>query len=273
MDIGYMMLGDVRFEGGYLDHGFALQTLDGWYSTPEVKTALTELVNGDGAHDVRNSDIQYSARTVKGNLLILADTRLDAVAMLDDLQKHLGKTVRMRVVDVDDTYCDGYISFSHPETWGDAFVSTFTFVANKPARLSTNVRETYLQGIGRTGGFEYPVEYPIEYGSLIAAQNTALLQNLGGYRADVDFTVQGDFPGGFSIIDGDSGITYRGAVYAQAPVTISTKLRDATQNGVSRGNLIDSFDDFRVPAKGTRSVTFIADGTGWCKCAVHDTYM
>lgn len=269
-----MMLDDVVFDGrGSSNTGLFLQTLDGWRTTPSTKVTLTERVNGDGAHPIRDTDVQYAARTVKGNLIIVSDSRAETIAQSNALNLLLGRLVTMRVRDQDDTFCRGYVEFAWPETFQESQVFTFTFIAVDPTRRAVEAQSVFLDGAVRTGAFEYPVEYPIGYGAPVTAANTGVLVNNGDYRADAQFVVTGNFPNGFTLQSGSAMIVYTGPVYTQAPVTISTDTRDAIQSGVSRGAYLERFDDFRVPAAGTRTVVFSADGTGWCEASTRDSYM
>ncbi|WP_155802865.1 MULTISPECIES: hypothetical protein [Bifidobacterium] len=90
-----------------------LRGLEGWLGTPGSKVDLTERREGDGAHDVAESELLYSARTVTIQYRLLAqswDGRERMLAMQDALRALLGREVTVRVIDGDrDHMCRGYV--------------------------------------------------------------------------------------------------------------------------------------------------------------------
>ena len=55
---------DAVIDGSADARGMILRGLSGWLGTPAAKVDLTERLVGDGAHDVQDAQVLYSARTV-----------------------------------------------------------------------------------------------------------------------------------------------------------------------------------------------------------------
>lgn len=104
---------DAVIDGSASARGMILRGLSGWLGSPAAKVDLTERLVGDGAHDVQDAQILYSARTVIIEYRLLADTPHDRNQVLDmqaDLRTFLHRTVRVRVQDGErDLYCEGYV--------------------------------------------------------------------------------------------------------------------------------------------------------------------
>ena len=62
LDAGPM--GVVQFDGSAAAAGYILRSLTGWLGSTSAKVDLVERSAGDGAHDVMDAQILYSARTV-----------------------------------------------------------------------------------------------------------------------------------------------------------------------------------------------------------------
>lgn len=111
--------------------------IEGWHSAPDLKVTLTERGAGNGAHAVDASRVLYSARTVTLHLHAIGDSREAALALMDAVQRSMGRPVRLRVVDgPEDTYADGYARVEWdsdrdcgPEQWQ---LGTLTVVCPDP---------------------------------------------------------------------------------------------------------------------------------------------
>lgn len=126
-----------------------------------------------------------------------------------------------------------------------------------------------------TGGLDYPLDYPINYGGGIKVQAVSML-NRGNTHSWPKFTVTGNFFEGFSITD-NSGhiITYDGIVTMSAPVTIDTGAGTATQNGIDKSNQLSRRDWFSIPPGATIQPSFLpkVDAAGWCDIIYRDTWI
>ena len=60
LDAGPM--GSVQFDGSAQAAGYILRSLTGWLGSTSAKVDLVERSAGDGAHDVMDAQILYSAR-------------------------------------------------------------------------------------------------------------------------------------------------------------------------------------------------------------------
>ncbi|WP_284252351.1 hypothetical protein [Litorihabitans aurantiacus] len=147
-------------------------------------------------------------------------------------------------------------------------------IAHDP-RIFGQERRHFLQTGGAAGAFEYPVMYPITYGTAEIAQNTAVLVNDGNEAAHPVVSVRGDFPSGFRLTSGDSELTYSAPVFAGTPVVVDFLSRTVTQSGGLRTVHLTRRDFWEVPAGGSASITLIpiSAGYGWAEAVVTDTYL
>lgn len=126
-----------------------------------------------------------------------------------------------------------------------------------------------------TGGIDYPLDYPMNYGGETKIQAIAI-ENNGNTEAWPIFTVTGNFMEGFSITD-DNGkfLTYEGVVTMQSPVTIDSAAGTATQNGTDITSSLSRRDWFSIPPKGSIRPLFLPtlDGVGWCDIMYRDTWI
>ncbi|RSX48941.1 hypothetical protein [Bifidobacterium castoris] len=104
---------DAVLDGSAAARGMVLRGLSGWLGTPTAKVDLTERLAGDGAHDVQDAQILYSARTVTIEYRLLADTAHDREQVLDlqaRLRMFVHRMVTVRVQDGEhDLSCTGYV--------------------------------------------------------------------------------------------------------------------------------------------------------------------
>ena len=145
---------DAVIDGSASAHGMVLRGLSGWLGSPAAKVDLTERLWGDGAHDVQDAQILYSARTVTIEYRLLADTPHDRGQVLDmqaNLRTFLHRTVRVRVQDnAHDLYCEGYVDSVDTEqatqnvNW-QYLTGQIVIVCPRPELLSSLERGCQLQ--------------------------------------------------------------------------------------------------------------------------------
>lgn len=257
--------------------------VEGWYGTPDLKVSFTERGQGDGAHDVPESDAIYSARTVTIHYGCAGVDRRDALDMLMSVQWFAHRQVRVRVVDGGyDTYCDGYVSsVVQPEWESDcSWDDTLTVVCARPERLSWAAhRFQLLPTSDGNGGLSYGesrtgLAYPLTYGKAAAdARNTGLLVNTGSSRAYPVFTVNGPFPNGVELQFSSGSAIRLDRPVGAVPVVLDSRLGTATLGGqdVSRSLAKRGFPT--VAPMSSVTVSLQSAGTGYVDCLVHDTYM
>ena len=145
---------DAVIDGSAAARGMILRGLSGWLGSPAAKVDLTERLVGDGAHDVQDAQILYSARTVTVEYRLLADTAHDRNQVLD-MQSHLRtflhRTVRVRVQDnAHELYCEGYVDSIDTEqttqnvNW-QFLTGQIVIVCPRPELLSSLERGCQLQ--------------------------------------------------------------------------------------------------------------------------------
>ena len=104
---------DAVLDGSAAARGMILRGLSGWLGTPAAKADLTERLAGDGAHDVQDAQVLYSARTVTIEYRLLADMAHDREQVLDlqaRLRMFVHRMVTVRVRDGEhDLSCTGYV--------------------------------------------------------------------------------------------------------------------------------------------------------------------
>lgn len=231
--------------------------IDGWYDLPGMKTAVEERVGSDGAFQLQDRDLTYSARTVTFNLAFIGDTREEAIAVFNRVNAMNHQIVRVRVLDVDDTWVDGWIESKFPSDYSTSGHFAVTVHANDPRRYGTDAQQyTLLPGAGG-GAFQYVVTYPIDYGTA-GEQSSCIVMNPGSASGWPTITVTGYLRDGFVLVDSTGrSIAYSEQVLPGAPVVIDCKRRVATIDGVSVSRHLTARDWFEVPGQGTLGISFI----------------
>lgn len=277
----------VKFEGngGVSSDGLIVtdEGVDGWYSTPDPKIALSERGQGDGAHDITESDILYSARTVSVHCAAIGDNRQ---ALLESIRRVLyaaHRQVSFRLVDdSSDTYVTGSASVSSDGEWHEHWLKfTLTIVCARPERLAWDARRFQLvpawdSGLGLSyGSGNAGLAYPLSYGrSASGSRNVGVLVNGGSSRAFPVFTVNGPFPSGVRLdFPGlDAGLEFSQPV-GVVPLVLDCRSRTASVGGLDVTRHLTRRGFPVVPAGGSVSVSLQSAGSGWVDCLVRDTWM
>lgn len=259
--------------------------VEGWYSTPSLKTSLTERGQGDGAHDVPDSDVLYSSRVVTLHFVVNARDRQGLLDMLRPVKLAAHSVVRLRVIDgSSDTFVDGMMELSvNPEYAGDGWLQdcSLTLTCPRPERLSWYGRSSQLFPLYESnsdGGLSYgddgsALVYPLDYGNVATdARNVCTLVNEGSSRAYPVFTLHGplDYGASFAFSDG-SVLSYSKRVTGS--VMLDSRSGTASENGGDVSRYVDSRGFPVIEPGGSLRCVLTAAGSGWCDVTVHDTWM
>lgn len=273
----------VSLYGGDGDYEMILRYLNGWYSTPDAKVKLTERASGDGAHDVSESDIIYSTRTITADYRILADSRSKLLAHERELLSLAHQQVKFRVTDdASDLFVSGYVDSvvkdkSQQNLAKQTETGAITIVCPRPERLAWSPLQTQLFPVSvMQGGLQYNsgkgLSYPLNYGTGGIASNVALLLNQGSSKAYPVLTVTGSFPNGVQIQWGGNALQYDGTIGA-VPLILDSRSRTASMGGVDVSRNLSRRDFPVVPAGGSVSLRLMSAGTGWVTAVCRDTYI
>ena len=257
--------------------------VEGWLSTPDMKTGITERGVGDGAHDIPESSIAYSCRTVTLHCAVIGTDRGATLEAMDSLLWFAHRATRIRYVDADsDTYAEGMMQVAtRPDWYERAIVTDLTIVCPRPERLSWRVRSaTLVPLLGNSGGLSYGsagagLVYPLDYGVDKPVQNQCVLTNAGSSPAFPVFTVQGPFSGPVRLVfsgsrSGEVGFEGNGE---RGAFVLDSRSRTMSMNGSDVSRRLSSRGFVSVPPGGSVTVTLLAAGDGWCRVEWRDTWM
>ena len=148
--------------------------VEGWDTMPDAKVELTERGQGDGAHDVPESDLIYSARTVTVHYEAIGLSRGELLSIMRKINRLAHRNARLRFSDGgEDTYVDGYLAqMGRSSAWHPTLENDLTlhFVCPRPERLSWTPHRCQLKPTsdGRGGlfygGARAGLVYPLTYG-------------------------------------------------------------------------------------------------------------
>ena len=182
----------MRGSGDFRGPGIALTGIQGWYATPEAKVSTTSRGQGDGGHDVAESDIAYESRVVTLGYRILAGAdrhlALDLLSSLDMLAHSL---VTCRIVDEgQDTYCVGgyYARALDQRMQNPAFqnlTGDISLVFERPERMGADPRGVQLTPLTESvaaGGLQYGPGYWTEWSGAANASTSLLHVSNAGLR-------------------------------------------------------------------------------------------
>lgn len=259
--------------------------VEGWDTLPDAKVELHERVQGDGAHDVPETDILYSARTVTVHYEAVGYSRADLLSLMRRINTAAHRSCRLRMVDGDeDTYCEGYVAqMGRDSRWNPLLENNLTlhFVCPRPERLAWDARRFQLvpawdAGLGLSyGSGNAGLAYPLSYGrSASGPRNVGVLVNGGSSRAFPVFTVNGPFPDGVRLdFPGlDAGLEFSQPV-GVVPLVLDCRSRTASVGGLDVTRHLTRRGFPVVPAGGSVSVSLQSAGSGWVDCLVRDTWM
>lgn len=143
-------------------------------------------------------------------------------------------------------------------------------------------RHSQIFPSGTGEGLVYPLfttkkdssgSYVLDWGA--GAPLSAVLTNEGNADAYPVFTVQGDFPEGFSLLWNGRVITYPAFVDQAAPVTVDCKTGAVYVNGVDQSYKLSSRQWFTVPPRSSFQprLQALTNSDGWADVQLASTYM
>lgn len=277
-------------DGDWQGSGIALTGLTGWYATPDPKITVTARGQGDGGHDLAESDILYSARVVTIGYRVIAGTRQEALDLLAQLDRAVHGLVTCRVTDQgQDTQCvGGYYSRSLEQKiqnplWQN-LSGDITLVFERPERVTAEARRIQLtaQHVSMAGGGldygtnRHGLRYPLSYGLKAegSGTNVGVLTNQGSSRAYPVFTVNGPMPDGVRLdFPGLQQSIHCTQPVSDVPLVLDTRTRTASIGGQDVSRTLDERGFPTVPADGSINVVLSSLGGGFVDCAIQDTYM
>lgn len=158
------------------------------------------------------------------------------------------------------------------QQWDTVAAWKINFYAPDP-RVYGPVQQLQIGDSSVSGGLDYPISYPLNYGAVPILQQIA---NTGNTDAWPTFIVTGNFFSGFSIHDDRRNtVTYSGQVSMMTPVIIDMGRGYATQNGQDRSTFLTRRQWFSIPKNDVLKPRFepIQDGPGWCDIIYRSTYI
>lgn len=289
---------------------FLEEGITGWYSTPDLRVSTVERGNGDGAHDVPESIIDYATRTVQVHVAAMGGDRGETLREWDKIRQFAHRMVRLRLVDdTRDAYVEGMFQLEGPDEWEkDWMEGVLTVVCNRPeilastpqtgqllpyldsrdgSGLSYNQRglETYWDGepnnsvsvlrvdvLSGTSGLAYPLKYLTQ--RKIMRPNQVTFVNNGSSRAYPVFTCNGPMPNGVDLVVEGTGQWLRCSqpVFGE-PLVLDSRIRTATVGGLDVSRTLVSRGFPVVPPHGSVTVTLRTSGDGWVDASMRDTWM
>ncbi|RSX44705.1 hypothetical protein [Bifidobacterium castoris] len=289
---------------------FLEEGIDGWYSTPDLKVSTVERGNGDGAHDVPESCIDYATRTVQATVGALGGDRAETLRLWDLVRRFAHRLVRLRLVDDDhDCFVEGMLRLEGPAEWeADWMQGVVTVVCNRPEILATSPQtgqmlpvldvadgnglsynqrglETYWTGepnnsisvlrtdmLRGTSGLAYPLTYLTR--RKVVRPNQVTFTNQGSSPAYPVFTCNGPMPNGVDLVVEGTGQWLRCSqpVYGE-PLVLDCRSRTAQVGGLDVSRTLVSRGFPIVPPHGSVTVTLRTSGDGWVDALMRDTWM
>lgn len=253
--------------------------IEGWYSAPDLKTQPVERSWGNGAHDVPEPDITYSARTLTIHLDLVSTDRASLLALARTVSASTGRLVRFRVVDEgQDTYVDGYVRPEYGPNWfRQIMTGTLTMVCPRPERLSWLVQRGQMwPDKGMSGGLSYGpggagLAYPVSYGSRTGGRSSLVVTNQGSADAYPVLTLCGDHHGRMVLYWAGGVLQWSGGSGASA--VFDCRTQTVSMGGVDQSRGLSS-RAFPVVRPG-ESVTLrlVEAGDGWVTCEMRDAYL
>lgn len=285
--------------------------ITGWYSTPDLKVSTVERGNGDGAHDVPESVIDYASRTVQVHVAAMGGDRGETLREWDKVRQFTHRMVRLRLVDdIRDAYVEGMFQLEGPAEWEkDWMEGVFTVVCNRPEILATipstgqllpvdaggrgqgglsynqKLLSTHWEGepnnsvsvlkypdLSGTKGLRYPLTYAGPRTSL--QSNQLVLENRGTSRAYPVFTCNGPMPDGVDLVVEGTGLWLKCVqpVYGE-PLILDSRSRTASVGGLDVSRTLEQRGFPVVEPGGSITVTLRTAGTGFVNALVRDTWM
>lgn len=281
--------------------------VSGLYGTPTSKTTVTERQTGNGAHNVTDAEVLYSARTVTIPFAIVATTGGALDSMRDRFGLLAGHVDRLTVHDRgDESFLTGFLTIVWSGQKHNNFdTGTITLTCADPIRYSVAADSLTLlptSTIGYSGGSGLGLYYgkggiglyyPIRYGAPdqekpskggtgstpvtpATQQNVGVLYNHGDTTSWPTITMQGQWQGArfdWSASDHTYGtLAWKGQV-SSVPAIFDCKSHTVSVNGVDDSSKL-TFRSFpHVPPSGSCRIVLVSGGRGAVTVSCHDTWI
>lgn len=248
-------------------------SIKGFWSTPTIKTNLTESQIRNGSHGLSHS-VRYSSRVVTIPFIIKAKNR----AQLDDyktvLQRFVGTpNTRFEVFDgSNSTYVEGMLAVEYARDIDERVCSgEMTLTCVDAERKSVDEYSTTI-GIGISsigGGLSFGSErkglvFPMNFGKreITGVRNTVVISNGGSYQSDIRIDIHGELPGAlFEWYDSDGNrgyLEFDGFISGYQTIVLDSKTETATLNGTDLSGQLRYRDFPHIPAGGNVRITMLA---------------
>lgn len=290
--------GRIRLDMGVVnDRGKTFQVGDqsikGFWSTPSIKTELTESQISNGSHGISHK-VLYASRVVSIPFFINTTDR----SMIDDyrtlLHDFVGSSdVRFEVQDaVNTTYVQGMMAIEYDRDMGERNVSgTITLTCVDAERKSVYEHSSYISIYASSSGNGLSfgkggkgLVFPMNFGkrTIQGVQNTVVLKNAGSYTADVRLIVHGELAGCvfyWSDSEGRSGtLEYTGYINPYQSVLLDSKTDSATIAGSDFSGQLSYRQFPRIPGNGDLRIMMASGANsgispGYTEIKYNDTWM
>ncbi|QHJ82688.1 MAG: hypothetical protein [Caudoviricetes sp.] len=286
---------DIAVAGSdlYTPYHFGERQMKGFYSTPAIKTSLTEAQTRNGAHALSHG-VLFAARVVTIPFIITASNRMELDDLKTTLQLFVGKSdVVYQVNDgSDSTFVSGMLSIEYSVDIDECNTrGEMTLTCEDAERLSASEYSTNIGfGLATTGGGmsfgkdRQGLVFPMNFGKSqpTGTRNYTVAQNQGSYTADVRIMLHGDMPGAlfeWQDSEGQHGLLeYDGYISRYQTVLLDSKSESATISGSDfSGNL--AYRNFpRIPAGGSVRIIMLSTAEnneygGFATVSFRDTWM
>lgn len=286
---------DIAVAGSDLDtpYHFGERQMKGFYSTPAIKTSLTEAQTRNGAHTLSHG-VLFAARVVTIPFIITASNRTELDDLKTALQLFVGKSdVVYQVNDgSDSTFVSGMLSIEYSVDIDECNTKgEMTLTCENAERLSSSEYSTNIGfGLATTGGGmsfgkdRQGLVFPMNFGKShpTGVQNYTVAQNQGSYTANMQITLHGDMPGALFEWQDSEGryglLEYNGYISRYQTVLLDSKTESATISGSDfSGNL--AYRNFpRIPAGGSVRIIMLSTAEdneydGFATVSFRDTWM
>ena len=286
---------DIAVAGGDLDtpYHFGERQMKGFYSTPAIKTSLTEAQTRNGAHTLSHG-VLFAARVVTIPFIINARNRTELDDLKTALQLFVGKSdVVFQVNDGStSTFVTGMLSIEYSVDIDECNTrGEMTLTCENAERLSADEYTTSI-GFGLStigGGMSFGSNrkgllFPMNFGQSqpSGVQNYMVARNLGSYMADVRLLLHGDMPGAlFEWIDSENRhglLEYNGYISRYQTVLLDSKTESATIAGSDFSDNLNYRNFPRIPAGGSVRIVMLSTAetnkyNGFATVAFRDTWM
>lgn len=277
--------GDIRIDlgisgvGGDSPFRVTDPSIKGFWSTPTIKTNITESQIRNGSHGLSHS-VKYSSRVVTIPFIVKAKNR----AELDDyktvLQRFVGTPhTRFEVFDgSNSTYVEGMLSIEYSRDIDERVCSgEMTLTCIDAERKSVDEYSTTI-GLGISGngggGMSFGtggkgLVFPMNFGKrdVTGVRNTVVVTNGGSYRSDIRIEANGELPGAlFEWYDSDGNrgyLEFDGYISPYQTIVLDSKTETATLDGTDLSGQLQYRDFPHIPAGGNVRITMLSTSSSF----------